>query len=799
MWQAAAQAVRQVRRQRKLSIAVVAIMALCIGSSVAIFCMIKAVLLTDWGYQDPDRIALLWHARPNAAGVVGVSPGDFVSYRSSLQLSDAVAAVTTRGFNLGGEAAARITCARMTDGMFPLLGVATARGRWFTAEDDRAAARVAVISHRLWTTRLGGQDDPIDRELLLDAIPYRIVGVMPASFEFPPEGIQGLAAAECWVPASFTPAELTIPAFNYVLLTRLKAGVSLEQATADAHAGAQRIWSTYPAAVQSQVQLTARVVPLAEQARARSRTPLALFAAAVFGLLMIGCANVSNLMLTSAESRRGELAVRASLGASRRALRSQLLAESIVVSVLGGLAGVLLAAALLAAMIATNASAFPGLRDAGIDPSAVWFAVICGIAAGTAGALPAALRLSTDGQATGLRASARSFGGGLRGVLIAAELALAVIVLVLAGVLARSVTSLNDIKPGFIANDLTTFSVALPEAAYKDRQSLLNFSEEILRRLRSIPSVSAAAAASAPPIGEATPGVVFVPGTAGAPEYKPSVVHAVTPGYEDAIGLAVRDGRFVAATDVANAMTVAVLNETLARTLFPDGRPLGRTFLRIGSSQPNTVIGVVEDVKQAGPQRQALPALYLPFAQADQPIRVLNFSIRSPMSTVALSRQVRAAVAGVDANVPPFAIRTGTELLSTAIASQRFNMLVVGVFAIFAVTLALGGLYAVLAHAVQQTRRDFGIRQALGATGVRIVATVAGRAATPIIAGVAAGAIAAAAASGLIASLLFGVRPGDPATLAAAAGFVLAASTIAVWISAKRATRVDLVTLLRQE
>ena len=799
MWQAVVQASRQIRRQRRLSIAIVAIMALCIGSSVAIFCMVKAVLLTDWGYTDPDRLAVLWHARPNVAGVVGVSPGDFVSYRSSLRLTDAVAAVTTRGFNLGGEAAARITCARMTDGMFPLLGVAPAYGRWFTAEDDRTAARVAVVSHRLWTTRLGGQGDPIDRELMLDAIPYRIVGVMPASFDFPPDGIQGLAAAECWVPASFTPAELAIPAFNYVLLTRLKAGVSLEQATTDAHAGAQRIWATYPAAVQSQVQLTARVVPLAEQARARSRTPLALFAAAVFGLLIIGCANVSNLMLTSVESRRDELAVRASLGASRFAIRSQLLAESIVLAVIGGLAGVLLATALLAAMISTNASAFPGLRDASIDPSAVWFAVICGISAGAAGALPAALRCSADGRATGIRASARGFGGGLRGVLIAAELALAVIVLVLAGVLARSVTSLNDVKPGFIAKDLTTFSVALPEAGYRDRQSLVNFSEEILRRLRSIPSVSAAAAAGGPPIGEATPGVVFVPGTTAAPEYKPSVIHIVTPGYEHAVGLAVRDGRFVAATDVANALTAAVLNETLARTLFPDGRVLGRTFHRIGSSKPHTVVGVVEDVKQAGPQRPALPALYLPFAQADQPIRVLNFSIRSPMSSVMLSRQVRAAVAGVDADVPPFALRTGADLLSAAIATQRFNMLVVGVFAVFAVTLALGGLYAVLTHVVQQTRRDFGIRQALGATGVRIVGTVAGRAATPIIAGVATGAIAAAAGSGLITSLLFGVRPGDPVTLAAASGFVLMASMIAVWIPAQRTTRVDLVALLRQE
>jgi putative ABC transport system permease protein len=798
MWQAMMQASRQIRRQPKLSIAVAAVMAICIGSCVAVFCMVKAVLLTDWGYETPDRLALVWHARPNVAGVIGLSPGDFVSYRSSLQTVDGIGAVTTRGFNLGGGTAARITCARMTEEMFPLLGVKPAHGRWFTADDDRRAARVTVISHRLRVTQLGGRD-PIDRELLLDAIPYRVVGVMPESFSFPPEGIQGLAAAECWVPASFTPAELAIPAFNYVILARLKAGVSVEQATADAHAGAQRIWSTYPAAVQSQVQLTARVVPLAEHVRARSRSPLTLFAAAVIGLLLIGCANVSNLMLTSVESRGGELAVRASLGASRGAILSQLLAESVVLAVLGGLGGVFLAAVLLAAMISINASAFPGLGDASIDPSAVLFAVSCGIVAGAAGALPAALRSSSRSQATGARASARSFGGGLPGVLIAAELALAVIVLVLAGVLARSVASLNEIKPGFIASGLTTFSVALPEAGYRDRQSLINFSDEILRRLHGIPGVARAAVATAPPIGEATPGVVFVPGVGAAPEYKPSAVHAVSAGYEEAVGLAIREGRFVAATDAANGVTVAVLNATLARTLFPDGRPLGRTLHRIGSTSPHIVVGVVEDVKQAGPQRPAVPALYLPFAQAEQPARIVNFSIRSQLPAATLSRQVRAVVAGVDPDVPPFAVRTGADLLSAAIADRRFNMLVVGVFAVFAVMLALGGLYAVLAHAVQHTRRDFGIRQALGATGVRIIRTVAGRAATPIIAGIAAGTLAAASASGFIASLLFGVRPGDPGTLAAAAGFVLMASIIAVWIPAQRATRVDLVTLLRQE
>jgi len=268
-------------------------MALSIGSCAAIFSVVSAVLLADLGYRDSTRLGVIWHTRPTAAGVIGVSPGDFVSYRSSLSTFDQIAAVTTRGFNLGGSPApSRATCARMTDGMLPMLGVSPAQGRWFTTEEDRAGTRAIVVSHRLWTTRFGSDGRLIGRDIVLDAVPYRVVGIMPDGFAFPPEGVQGLASADCWIPAGFTPAELATPAFNYVLVGRLKPGVSWEQAGADAHAGAQKIWASYPAAVQSQVQLTARVIPLTEQVVASSRTSLYLFAGSVAMLLLIGCANV---------------------------------------------------------------------------------------------------------------------------------------------------------------------------------------------------------------------------------------------------------------------------------------------------------------------------------------------------------------------------------------------------------------------------------------------------------------------------------------------------------------------------
>jgi putative ABC transport system permease protein len=804
MGQAFIQAVRQVWRRRSLSIAVIAIMAVSIGSCVAIFGMVKAVLLDDWGYADPDRIAIVWHARQSAPGVVGMSPSDYQSHRTTLASAETIAAVTTRGVNLGtGTTPSRITCARMTDGMFPLLGVPPARGRWITADDDRAGSKVVVVSAVL-AKQLSGQGDVIGGDINLDGIPHRVIGVMPASFSFPPEGIQGLTSADCWLPASFTPMELAIPGFNYVLFARLKTSASMTQMNAEAHAGAQRIWSTYPAAVQSQVRLTARAVPLTEQALARSRTPLMLFAGAVIGLLLIGCANVSNLMLTAFESRRTELSVRTSLGAPRSTIVGQLLMESMLLSVAGGVAGVTIAWGLLSAMIAANATAFPRLAAAQIDLPALVFALACGIVSGLAGAVWPAMQTTRAGvqlQGAGPRVAARGFGGTIwRRGLIAFELALAVVVLILAGVLFRSVASLNQVETGFATTNLLTFSVSLPEAKYKTREQIASFGDEVLQRLRVLPSITSASVSTAPPIGEAAATVVFAASQAATgPEYKPALAHAVSASYLRTLGLRLQSGRFIEVTDAPQAMPVAVVNESLARALFPDGRAIGSSFSRIGSARPITIVGLVADTRQAGPLRPPVPALYLPFAQNDQPARSLNLAVQTALPISRLAPDIRRSLAQLDAEVPPFAMKTGAELVNDTIAIQRFNMLVIGVFAAFALILAISGLYAVLAQSVQQARRDFGIRQALGATGGRIARSVLGRALVPAVAGVLVGGIAASAAAELIASQLFGVEPNDPITFVASAVFVLAISTLVVSAPALRAARVNLSTLLRHE
>ena len=767
-----------------------------------VFSMVSAVLLAGRPYTDVARLAIVWHARANAPGVVGMAPSDVRAYRASSTSFESLAAVTTRGYNAGSTNPFRVTCGRMMPEMFALLGVTPERGRWFTEEEDRRHEAVVVVSGRLWRAQLGGDAGFPGGDLLLDAVPHRVVGIMPDTFVFPPEGVQGLAAADCWVPASFSAADLATPAFNYVLFAKLKHGVTLEQARADANTGAHRIWTTYPAAVQSQVQLEARVVPLDEHALAGSRTPMYLFTGAAALLLLIGCSNVANLLMTSLDIRQRELAVRAALGATRGALVAQLLLESVVLAIAGGLAGAALASGLLSAIVASNAGVFPRLGQARIDLFALAFAVGCSTLAGLIGGLAPALRLrASPVSAVGQRAAPRGFAREWwRRCLIAFEVGLSVTVLVLAGVLARGVLRLNATGSGFAPDGLFAFSVALPSAQYPRADQTMTFANEVVRQLTEMPGVAHAAAGSALPIGSAAAAVVAAIGeSAAAPTYRPALRYAVTPAYAAASGISVRDGRFLEDADVMPGARVVVVNEALAQSLGPTSGSIGRAILRVGDEQPMTIVGIVSDVRQGGPLRAAAPAFYVPVAQAAERQATMHFLVRSSAGPRRLAPRVREIVSGRDAALPPFALRTGDDLVGATVAVQRFNLLVVGVFAVLAMSLAVLGMNGVLSHFVQQARRDFGIRQALGATSGRIVASVMGWAMLPVLAGIAIGALAASAASTLIASLLFGVSPNDPATLIVVAAAVAIISAAGLLPAALRASRGDVTTLLRQE
>ncbi len=777
-------------------------MALGIGSCVTVFSMISAVLLAEWPYTEAERLAIVWHARANTPAVVGMSAGDVETYRASLQTFASVAAVTTRGYNAGVGTPFRITCGRMSPDMWPTLGVRAERGRWFTSDEDRRREAVVVISERMWRTQLGGASQYPGSDLLLDAVPHRVIGIMPASFVFPPEGIQGLAPAECWVPASYTADELAAPAFNFVLFGRLRDHVTLQQAQADAYAGARRIWSRYPAAVQSQIDLEARVVPLVDQALAGSTTPLYLFAAAAALLLLIGCSNVTSLLLTSLDLRRRDFAVRTSLGASRSTLTAQVFMEAIAMALAGGIGGAAIASGLITAIVAVNANAFPRLADARIDVSALVFAILCSAIAGMLGAVAPAWRLRGSSPSALMmeRTPSQGFAGQLwRRGLIAFQIALAVLVLVLSGVIARSVARAGELAPGFVPDRLRVFSVALPSAHYPRAEQTIAFADEVVRQLKETPGVAQAAAGTAAPVGPSA-AVVLSPAAmgSGAPKYQPAIQTAVTPGYAAASGMTLREGRFVEPADGSAAPLVGVINETLARALWPSGGAVGQAVLRVGDREPTRIVGVVGDVRQAGPLRAAAPAIYVPMMQGAQPASTLHFVVRAEVDARRFAARARQVVSSLDPALPPFALRTGEDLVAGTVAAHRFNLLVLGVFAAAAIMLALAGVHGVLSHFVQQSRRVFGIRQALGATRARIVAAVVGWVLMPVVVGVAAGGAVSAAAVRLIESLLFGISPDDPSTAFVVSAVVTIVALATVLPAAVRASRGDITASLRQ-
>jgi putative ABC transport system permease protein len=799
-------AIRLVRHRPGFCGSVAGITALSIGACTAIFSIVIAVLFPRWPFVEPERLAVIWHAQGDAPGVVGLSPGDFAAYRDATRSFELIAALSTRGFNLGGVAEpARVTCARATPELFPMLGVAPREGRWFTADDDRASNRVVVVSDRLWQTRFGSDDGLVGRSVMLNAVPYTVIGIMPEEFSFPPAGLQGTSDADCWLPASFTAVENATPSFDYVVVGKLKPGVSASQAASDVATQTRRIWESYPAAVQAQVNLRSRVVPLVEQVVAASRAPLALFAGSVLLLLLIGCANVSNLMLTRFTARQREMAVRAALGATRRVLVLQLLAESVALALAGALGGVLLAQGLVTATVALAAGAFPRLEHARVDAASLAFALVCAMLAGVLSGVAPALRSRRTGAAAMTAGGERNVSGSfrhdrLRSALVIAEIAMAVVVLAAAGLLVRSVINLNRVDAGFNPRGALTFSVALPPAAYPRAEAVDQFTRAVVDRLSEVPGVSAAAAGSGLPVGRTEVAVVSVPGSgSGAPEFKPAALQAVTAGYDTAFGMTITRGRAFTANDTLAGLPVAVVSAGMARSYWPGTDVIGKTVVRLGDARPLTIVGVMADVRQAGLDRSSPPTLYVPIAQAVQPVHTLAFVVRTTADSAQVAPHVRQVLAGADASLPMFGLRTGDDLLAASTSPRRFNMFVVVTFAAFAACLAVTGLYALLAYMVAQSSREFGVRMAMGAPVASIAGLVARRALVLLVPGVLVGAGVAAGLSRFAASLLFGVQPNDPTTIGLVALSLLAVSSAAVMVPAIRAARVDPLACLRHE
>lgn len=802
-------ALRTLTRKPAFAIVTVLTLALGIGANAAIFSAVRAVLLRPLPFPDPDALVFVSSTTVRAPQRPGgtASPPDFVDWRSQNRSFTDVAAVVASSFALTGEGAAeQVPGATVTGAFFELLDVPALHGRTLDVQDDSSAAGQAVVlGHGLWTRRFGADPAIVGRTIVFDGVPRRVVGVMPRGFAFPLE-------SEMWVPLRFDAAELTTQrgAQYLEVVARLRPGVSIAQANDDMSGIVQRLAGQYPSTNRDK---RVSVHTFRDTLVGDIRPALLMLLGAVGFVLLIVCVNVANLVLTRALGRAREMAIRTALGAGRFRLVRGTLAESMVLAVAGGAAGLACAAWASRGIAALDGLSIPLLDQTRLDPVVVMFTAGVSLAAALLfGTLPA-WQSSAIGQ---LAQYIREGGGGatgdrrrlrLRAALIVTETAVAVVLLVGAGLLLRSFVEMTNVQLGFEPRGVQTFTISLPDAKYAQPAQRAELVAGLVDDLAHQPGVEATGAVFGLPLSNVryTISMSTLDGRRLEDDeqmQKSVQVRVATPDYFRALSIAVVQGRAFASTDRVGAPYVAIVNETAARLLWPTESALGHQFTlgtRLGQGGVNAggeVVGVVRDVRDFGPRIAARPTVYL--AHAQFPVDFVAIAVRSAGAPIALDT-IRRVVEQRDRDLPMFRVRTLEQLASEAVAQPRVYMLLLSLFAVTAVILAALGIYGVLAHAVSQRTLEIGIRLALGARRGAVIAMVVRQAAVLASTGLVLGLLLALAASGTVKSLLFGVEATDGVTYAAVAFGLLVIALVASYVPARRAARIDPMRALRYE
>ncbi len=781
-------------------------LALGIGANTALFSVVNAVLLRPLPFPEPDRLVMIWED----ATFIGFpqdtpAPGNYADWKAQSQTFADMAARGNRSFNLTSDGEPeKIQAFEVTANFFPLLGVQPTLGRNFTAEEDQPGANhVVILSHSLWQTRYGGEANIINRSILLNDEKYTIIGVMPAGFQFGPSYI-GL-----WTPIALAPKDLTNHGDHYLnVVGRLKPGVTLAQANADIKAVMKRIGEKYP---DEAAQLGANVVSLHEQVAGQMRQSLWLLLGAVGFVLLIACANIAGLLLSRAATRQREIAVRSALGAGRWRIVRQLLTESMVLAGGGGGLGLLLASwsfALLKQLVPSEMAAGTALE---IDARVFGFALLVSLLAGIVFGLAPALQASKTDLTVALKqGSGRSgFGSGsrrLRNAFVIGEIALALVLLVGAGLLIQTLSKLHGQYAGLRAESLLTLRTVLPENKYKEHDKRVAFYDQVLERVQSLPGVASAGYSTTVPLEWAggANGITFE-GRQATPNSNWNANHRqISAAYLQTMGITLRNGRYFTEQDNAQTEPVAVINETMARQYWSNENAVGKRFKNgpVDSQHPwLTIVGVVADVRQMGVDVPPKAEMYFPYRQIKSHsfFAPRDLVIRATVEPSSLVASVRSAIHAVDPNQPLANIRTLDAVFGEHTKMRRMGMLMLTTFAALALLLAMLGIYGVLSYFVTQHTQEIGVRLALGADGKNIFALVLKRGLTLAVMGVGLGLAAALALTRLLRSLLFEVSAADPLTFVGVAVLLLAVATLACVLPARRAAKVDPMIALRYE
>ena len=797
---------RSLSKRPGLTAVALVTLALGIGVNTAIFSAVDSVLLRPLPFKDPDRLMAVWEHTPHL-GIARneFAPANYFDLRAQNSVFEGVGAFGQLSSNFTGEGEPeQLEGQLVTANVFPILGVAPALGRTFAADEDQKGREfVAVLSHSLWQRRFNRDPGIINRKITLNGESFTVVGVMPQNFFFPEREV------ELWLPWAMEEGQASGRGDHYFrLVARLKSGVTREQANAEAEAIAGRLAAEYP---RTNEGLGFVVNSFHQDYVGDLRQPILILFAAVGLVLLIACANVANLLLAQATTRRREIAIRLALGASRWAIARQLLTESLLLAIAGGFLGVLGAVWGVEALAKLLPESLSKLQAISVDSRVFLFTggvtILTALAFGVIPALHAARANPGDALAE----TGRDIAGGLSGrylrrVLVIAEVALAVVLLAGAGLLIRSFHRLNQVDLGFNPNNLLTMRMVLPMPKYRQADTRRAFYDDLLRRVHEIPGVEAAGINTRLPLS--TSGLKFsfsiegqtMPSDSNLPF---AIYRVVNPDYFRAMGIPLQRGRVFDTRDSGESTPVFLVNRRLAEQFWPGEDPTGKR-LKVGpADSPNpwvTVIGVVGDVRQAGLYGEQMAELYAPYAQERRSwMSPRDLVVRTSGDAASLAGAVREAVWQVDKDQPVSNVRTMDQVFAAAVSRERFQTLLLGLFAALALVLACVGLYGVISYAVAQRTHEIGIRMALGAQPGDVLRLVLQQGMTLTFAGLVFGIAGALAVTRVMSDLLFGVTATDTLTFISVGVLLIVVAFLACYVPARRATKVDPLIALRYE
>jgi len=808
LWQDLRYGLRMLLKYRGFTVVAMLTLALGIGANTAIFSVVNSVLLRSLPYQDPERIVKIWNANGGAPTQVPISEPEFNEYRNQSQSFDHVAAYVVFPNNLTGiNEPERVLTAATSSGFFPALGVRMELGRAYSSdEDQRGRNGVVVLSHRLWQRHFSSDPNLIGKAITLNSRSRTVIGITPPGFGFPGDKV------DAWTPAAINPASTNTGAHYLNVIARLRPGRDLDQANAELKVAVDRIKQRFPEYYKGAEGFSSRVVPLREEIVGDIRPALLVLFGSVGFILLIACANVANLLLARSAARQKEIAVRTALGASRRRILRQLLTESLLLSVLGGAFGLLLAYGGIRFLVAEGRAALPRIDEINIDGWALGFTTLVSLLTGVIFGLAPALYASKPDLNGSLKEGGR--GGaesvrhnGARGLLVVSQVTLSVVLLVGAGLMIKSFWRLMQVNPGYNPENVLTLRLSLPWGT--PYQQLIAFYQQLTQRAAALPGVQAAAIVSQLPLDAPRSNVSFEvegqPSEFNNDDDPIADFNTISSDYFLTMGIPLLHGRSFTDRDNAQSPTVVIVNQSLARRLWPGEDPIGKRIRLTEGTPWMSIVGVAPDLKNQALSAVARHEIYVPYVQANfaQNQNFTPYTIglvaRAALDPASLSGAIRGEVRALDKSLPVYDIKPMERIVADSISQPHFTTLLLAGFAGIALILVTVGVYGVISYSVAQRTREIGIRKALGAQTRDVMTLFVGQGLALALIGVTIGSVVAFALTRVMTRLLYEVSATDAATFIAVPLLITTVSLMACYVPVRRAVKIDPMIALRHE